>query len=183
MVFAAPRLDYDRHDRDQQRRIIGERFADLGWEVPRLLAGLRQANDFYFDPICRVDIPTWSRGRVALVGDAACGATIGGMGTGTAIVAAYAMAGELAAADGDHTVAFPRYQRLLAEFARRCQKGGDTTGKFLAPRTAWAAQLRNGLLNRPFLMSMMLKMADDRSNNIELPDYPKPTIGLPTSRD
>jgi 2-polyprenyl-6-methoxyphenol hydroxylase-like FAD-dependent oxidoreductase len=183
VVFAAPRIDYDRHDRDQQRRIIGERFADMGWEVPRLLAGLRRALDFYFDPICRVDIPTWSRGRVALVGDAACGATIGGMGTGTGIVAAYALAGELAAADGDHTVAFPRYQRLLADFARRCQKGGDTTGKFLAPRTAWAARLRNGLLNRPFLMSMMLKMADDRSNNIELPDYPQPTIGLPTSRD
>ncbi|HEY2674343.1 MAG TPA: FAD-dependent monooxygenase [Rugosimonospora sp.] len=182
VMFAAPKMDYDRHDPDQQRRVIGERFADLGWEVPRLLAGLRDAPDFYFDSICRVDISPWSRGRVALVGDAACGATIGGMGTGTAIVAAYALAGELAAADGDHTVAFPRYERLLADFARRCQQGGDTTGKFLAPRTTRAARLRNGLLNRPVLMAMMLKMAEDRSNNIELPDYLQPVIGLPTSR-
>jgi 2-polyprenyl-6-methoxyphenol hydroxylase-like FAD-dependent oxidoreductase len=103
------------------------------------------------------------------------------MGTGTAIVAAYVLAGELAAANGDHTVAFPRYERLLADFARRCQKGGDTTGKFLAPRTAVAARLRNGLLNRPFFMSMMLRMAEDRSNNVELPDYSQPA-GLPTSR-
>jgi 2-polyprenyl-6-methoxyphenol hydroxylase-like FAD-dependent oxidoreductase len=174
VVFAAPALDYDRHDPDQQRRIIVERFADLGWQVPRLLAALPDAADFYFDAICRVDVPTWSRGRIALVGDAACGATIGGMGTGTGIVAAYALAGELAAADGDHTVAFPRYHRLLADFARRCQKGGDTTGRFLAPRTAWAARLRNGLLNRSFFMSLMLKAADDRSNNIELPAYPVP---------
>jgi hypothetical protein len=43
--------------------------------------------------------------------------------------------------------------------------------------------LRNGLLNRPFLVAMTLKMAEDRSNNIELPNYPQPAIGLPTSRD
>ncbi|WP_320068551.1 FAD-dependent monooxygenase [Micromonospora sp. RTGN7] len=172
VVFAAPPLDYDRHEPDQQRGIIGERFADMGWEVPRLLAGLRDTPHFYFDSICRVDVPTWSRGRIALVGDAACGATLGAMGTGTAIVAAYALAGELAAADGDHTVAFPRYERLLADFARRCQKGGDTTGRFFAPRTAVAARWRNRLLNQPFLMAMMLRTAEDRSTNIELPSYP-----------
>ena len=53
--------------------------------------------DLYFDQICRVDISPWHRGRIALVGDAACGATIGGQGNGTAMVEAYALAGELAA--------------------------------------------------------------------------------------
>ncbi|MFI1191813.1 FAD-dependent monooxygenase [Micromonospora sp. NPDC020750] len=181
VAFAAPRIDYDRHDSDQQRGIVRERFAGLGWEVPRLLAALEEATDFYFDSICRVDISPWSSGRIAVIGDAACGATIGGMGTGTAVVAAYVLAGELAAAGGDHTVAFPRYERLLADFARRCQKGGDTTGRFFAPRTAAAARVRNGLLNRPLLMTMMLRTAEDRSNNIELPDYPEPAIGLPPS--
>ncbi|GAB3848376.1 Rossmann-fold NAD(P)-binding domain-containing protein [Dactylosporangium cerinum] len=107
VVFAAPRIDYDRHDQDQQRDIIRARFTGMGWEVPRLLAALDGATDLYFDAICRVDVPSWSRGRIALIGDAAAGATIGGMGTGTAVVAAYVLAGELAAAGGDHTVAFP----------------------------------------------------------------------------
>jgi 2-polyprenyl-6-methoxyphenol hydroxylase-like FAD-dependent oxidoreductase len=183
VMFAAPRLVYDRHDLDQQRRIIADRFAGLGWEVPRLLAGLADATDLYFDSICRVDLSSWSRGRISLLGDAACGATIGGMGAGTAIVAAYVLAGELAAANGDHTLAFPRYEALLADFARRCQKGGDTTGKFLAPRTAWAARARNGLLNRPMFMAMMLKMAQDRSTNIALPDYLQPAApDAPTTR-
>lgn len=172
IAFASPQLDYDRHDLDQQRRIINDVFARLGWEVPRLLGALRQAPDFYFDSICRVDVTPWSRGRVALVGDAACGATIGGMGTGTAIVAAYVLAGELAAAQGDHALAYSRYQALLRDYARRCQKGGDTTGRFLAPPSAMAIRLRNGLLNRRFFMNLMLKMADDRTNNINLPDYP-----------
>jgi 2-polyprenyl-6-methoxyphenol hydroxylase-like FAD-dependent oxidoreductase len=135
VAFASPRIDYDRHDLDQQRGVIREVFAGLGWQVPRLLAALDEAPDLYcyFDSISRVDVWPWSRGRIALVGDAASGATIGGMGTGTAIVAAYAQAGALAAAEGDHTVAYPRYERLLRDFARRAQKGGDTTGKFFAP--------------------------------------------------
>jgi 2-polyprenyl-6-methoxyphenol hydroxylase-like FAD-dependent oxidoreductase len=183
VAFASPRLDYDRHDLDQRRRIICDVYAGVGWEVPRLLDALREVPDFYFDSICRVDISPWSRGRIALVGDAACGATIGGMGTGTAIVAAYTLAGELAAAQGDHTVAYPRYENLLRDFARRCQKGGDTTGKFLAPRSAWGIRLRNGMLNRRFLMNMMLTMAKDRTNAIALPEYrPLPADPRTTSR-
>src|SRR3989440_1729839 len=157
VMFASPPLDYDRRDLGQQRDLIAHRFAGLGWEVPRLLAALREAPDFYFDAICRVDVTPWWRGRVALVGDAACGATIGGMGTGTGIVAAYALAGELAAAQGGHTVGYPRYEALISDFARRCQKGGDTTGRFLAPRRAWAARLRNGLLNRRPALNLLLR--------------------------
>jgi 2-polyprenyl-6-methoxyphenol hydroxylase-like FAD-dependent oxidoreductase len=171
VMFASPPLDYDRRDLDQQRDLIERRFAGLGWEVPRLLATLRDAPDFYFDAICRVDLTPWWRGRVALVGDAACGATIGGMGTGTAIVATYVLAGELAAARGAHTVGYPRYESLVGDFARRCQKGGDATGRFLAPRRAWAARLRNGLLNRRPVLDLMLRMAQDRTTDIALPDY------------
>nr|BFD80755.1 hypothetical protein StreXyl84_01560 [Streptomyces sp. Xyl84] len=93
-VFAAPELSYDRHDPEQQKRLISDAFSGLGREVPRLLLALHQAPDLYFDPISRVDVATWSTGRVCLVGDAACGATIGGMGTGSAVVAAYVLAGE-----------------------------------------------------------------------------------------
>jgi 2-polyprenyl-6-methoxyphenol hydroxylase-like FAD-dependent oxidoreductase len=53
-------------------------------------------------------VDTWSTRRVCLVGDAACGANIGGMGTGTAIVAAYVLAGELAQTRGEHRTAFTR---------------------------------------------------------------------------
>jgi 2-polyprenyl-6-methoxyphenol hydroxylase-like FAD-dependent oxidoreductase len=179
IAFASPPLDYDRHDLDQQRDIIRARFAGLGWEVPRLLDALGDAPELYFDAICRVDVTPWSRGRVALVGDAAAGATIGGMGTGTAIVAAYALAGELAAARGEHSVGYPRYESLIRDFARRCQKGGDTTGRFLAPRRAWAIRLRNGLLNQRPLLNLMLRMARDRTTGIALPDYRPASTALP----
>ncbi|WP_305786892.1 FAD-dependent monooxygenase [Symbioplanes lichenis] len=176
VAFSAPRpLTYDHRDVAAQQRLVRERFAGLGWEVPRMLAGLETAADFYFDAICRVDVPTWHRGRIALVGDAAWGATLGGMGNGTALVGAYVLAGELAAAGGDHAVALPRYQRRMARFARRAQKGGDTTGRFLAPRTARGIRLRNTLYNQPWMLRLTMSIADDRGARIDLPDYAAPS--------
>ena len=171
VAFASPRLEYDRHDVGQQRRILHAVFGGLGWQTPRLLAALDTAPELYFDQICKVRTPVWSKGRVALAGDAACGATIGGMGNGTAIVEAYALAGELAAAGGEHPVAFRRYEQRVADFARAAQKGGETTGKFLAPRTAFGLRARDWAMNRKLFMTMTYKIANDRSSGLDLPDY------------
>ncbi|MEV7028578.1 FAD-dependent oxidoreductase, partial [Kitasatospora sp. NPDC093558] len=100
----------------------------------------------------------------------ACGATIGGMGTGTAVVAAYVLAGELARARGDHRTAFARYERLLRGYAQGCQKGGDRTGPFLAPRTAGGLRVRNALLNRRWVLDRMLELGK-QVTSVELPDY------------
>lgn len=168
-VFAADQLIYDRHDQEQQKAIITEAFAGITWQVPRLLETLREADDLYFDSISRADVPNWSNGRIALVGDAACGATIGGMGTGTSIVAAYVLAGELTAADGDHAAAFARYERLLREYAQGCQKGGDRTGKFLAPG-GFGLRMRNWMLSRPRILNWMLEEGK-KVTGIDLPEY------------
>lgn len=171
-LFAAPELAYDRHDPEQQKRLLHDAFAGLGWEVPRLLDSLRQAPDLYFDSISRADVDTWSTGRVCLVGDAACGATIGGMGTGTAMVASYVLAGELARTPADHRAAFAGYESRLRKYAEGCQVGGDRTGKFLAPRTAAGARARNALLSRRVCLNAMLRLGERVSSTVALPDYP-----------
>ncbi|MGW7363306.1 FAD-dependent monooxygenase [Streptomyces sp. NPDC054841] len=178
-VFASDELTYDRHDQEQQKALIADAFAGLGWDVPRLLASLKDAPDLYFDSISRADVPTWSMGRIALVGDAACGATIGGMGSGTGIVAAYVLAGELARAggghngdhSGDHTTAFTRYESLMRGYAEGCQKGGDRTGPFLAPGSTTALRLRNWMLSRRFFLNWMLREGMKVTSVIDLPDY------------
>jgi len=170
-AFASPALRYDRHDLAEQKAILRSVFGAMGWLAPRLLEVLDTAPDVYFDQICRVNDPVWSSGRVALVGDAACGATIGGQGNGTAIVSAYVLAGELAAAHGDHRVAFERYERRIARFARGTQKGGDTTGRFLAPRTARGIRMRNWFNNQDWFIRLTFKIAADRSAAVALPDY------------
>jgi len=171
-VFASPPLDYDRRDLEQQKKLLADAFAGVGWEVPTLLEGLWDTEELYFDSISRVDLQPWSAGRVTLVGDAACGATLGGMGTGTAIVAAYVLAGELAAAGGDHRAAFARYEQAVRGYAQGTQKGGDRTGKFLAPHTRLGMQLRNRLLGNRLLLHLMLKAGQQVSGKITLKDYP-----------
>lgn len=170
VVFASPELSYDRHDLTAQKALIAEHFAGIGWHLPGMLESLRAAPELYFDSISRADVPVWSQGRIALVGDAACGATIGGMGTGTGVVAAYVLAGELARAAGDHRAGFTAYEGRLREYAQGCQKGGDRTGKFLAPGRI-GGRLRDVMLNRPALMTWMLNEGR-KVSTVELPDYP-----------
>ncbi|GAA1570552.1 FAD-dependent monooxygenase [Kribbella sancticallisti] len=170
-VFASPELTYDRRDPEQQKEILRQAYDGLGWKVPQLIDGLAASTELYFDSISRVDVDRWSAGRVALVGDAGYGATVGGMGTGTAIVAAYVLAGELATSGGDYAAAFASYERQLRKPVQVCQSGGNRTGKFLAPGTRFGIAARNRMLNSPFLLNQMLRMGEKISSDFAIRDY------------
>ncbi|QDQ95255.1 FAD-dependent oxidoreductase [Rhodococcus sp. WB9] len=169
-VFASDRIEYDRGDLTQQKRMLASAYADSGWRVPRLLAHLDDAPDFYLDSIARVETDTYTAGRVALVGDAAYGNTLGGFGTGLALVGAYVLAGELAAADGDHRVAFGRYNEQMHGYAKIARKG--SAGPFLAPKSATRIRLRNWTFKSKTLFGLMMKLTDSFATDIDLQDYP-----------
>ncbi|WP_370413335.1 FAD-dependent monooxygenase [Streptomyces fradiae] len=114
-VFASPaELPYDHRDPATQKRLLAEAFAGDDWEIPALLSDAAGAEDFYFDSIALIRMDRWSRGRVVLLGDAAhCASPASGQGTGLALTGAYVLAGELAAAGGDHERAFAAYERVM----------------------------------------------------------------------
>ncbi|BDT97681.1 MULTISPECIES: FAD-dependent monooxygenase [Nocardia] len=169
-MFAAPELDYARDDSPAQRRIVAETFAGVGWEVPRMLAELGEFDDFYLDSISQVTMPDgYTKGRVALVGDSGYGNTLGGFGTGLAVVGAYVIAGELASADGDHTVAFARYDAMMKRYSKIA--GNSNAGRFLAPKTARGIRMRNWFLESR-MFALMTKYGDSAANDIDLQDYP-----------
>jgi 2-polyprenyl-6-methoxyphenol hydroxylase-like FAD-dependent oxidoreductase len=168
-VFASPELDYDRGDTAAQQRLVAEKFAGLGGEVPSMLAELGQLDGFYLDAIAQVRMDgRYTSGRVALLGDAAYGNTLGGFGTGLAVVGAYVLAGELARAGGDHTVAFARYTETMAGYAKIA--GTVNAGRFMAPRTALGLRARNWFL-RSRAFGLMMKYTDSKANDIDLADY------------
>ncbi|MCX4748059.1 FAD-dependent monooxygenase [Kitasatospora sp. NBC_01287] len=171
LFLASPRLPIHHRDVQAQKRMLADAFAGTGWHARALLATLDGADDLYFDSISRADLPSWSKGRVALIGDAACGATLGGMGTGTAITAAYVLAGELATAEGDHITAFAAYEARLRGFAERCQQGGDRTGRFLAPKGRLGAALRNRMLSTRPMLDMMLRAGEKVTTLDGMPHY------------
>ncbi|BCK71143.1 FAD-dependent oxidoreductase [Streptomyces libani subsp. rufus] len=181
-VFASEdELPYDRRDIRSQKRVIARAYEGAGWRTPELLDTLWQAEDLYFDAISRVDVPHWSTGRIALLGDAAYGATLGGMGTGSAIVGAYVLAGELALAGADHRTAFARYEQKLRPYVTRCQEGGRGAGEFFAPTTQEAIDARNTALNTPSTVTAMLEQGHDVSAAITLEDYPSLVTGPASS--
>lgn len=132
-VFHAPELAYDRHDTAAQKQLVAAIYADAGWETPTLVKRMWEAGDLYFDTLSQIRMDRWSAGRVVLLGDAAWCAGPGGSGTGMAMMGANVLAGELAAAGGDHASAFAAYERILRPAVKIGQKQGKGSGGFLAP--------------------------------------------------
>jgi 2-polyprenyl-6-methoxyphenol hydroxylase-like FAD-dependent oxidoreductase len=170
VVFASRLLDYGWQDIEQHKRLIADAFGGLRWHVPYLLDSLHDAQDLYFDSISRVTVPRWSAGRVALLGDAAWGVTLGGMGVGTGIIGAYVLAGELAAARGDHRSALPAYEDRLRGYASRWQRGANP-GQFLAPPTATRLRMRNAMFKTPLIQRLLLSGTRSLATDVDLPDY------------
>jgi 2-polyprenyl-6-methoxyphenol hydroxylase-like FAD-dependent oxidoreductase len=173
--FASPPLAYDRRDLDRQKRLLAEAFAGVGWEVPRLLEAMWPATDFYFDRIAQVRMDRWSAGRVALVGDAAFGPSpLAGVGTSLALVGAYVLAGELAAADGGHDRAFAGYEASLRDYVARGQRLAKGNAAGLIPRSRSRIWVRNQLVRAlPYLpwRGAVAGGVDKAANAIALQDY------------
>ncbi len=173
--FGSPILDLDRRDVARQQAVLAEHFTGNGWQSDRLLREMRVAPDFYFDSVGQVHMDSWTRGRVALVGDAAyCPSSLSGMGSGLALVGAYVLAGELAAAHGDHRVAYAAYEREMRAYAEGCQKMGDGVAKLMVPGSRFLASVLNRYYKvMPYLpgRNMASKIARKTAENITLRDY------------
>ncbi|WP_248865621.1 FAD-dependent monooxygenase [Streptomyces halobius] len=192
MTFRAPRLTYDHRDAMQQLSLLGAAFMghDTGtpptgcWsEIPRMLEAAREAPDFYFDGLNLIEMDRWSSGRVVLLGDAAhCPSPASGQGTGMALVGAYVLAGELAAAGGDTARAFGRYEEEMRGYVTVNHR---LTEKFAKEMTAgsWPAIRFRHLMMRilpymPWKNLVAKKIAEGvqrAANAIALKVYPVPT--------
>lgn len=118
------RIDY--RDTEAQLAELERRMAGDGWVRPQLLEYMRTAPDFYFDEMSQIKMDRWSRGRVALVGDAGyCCSPLSGQGTSVALLGAYILAGELKAAAQDETIdyeaGFANYHREFSDYVKRNQ--------------------------------------------------------------
>ena len=68
--FSEKEISYDYRDVEQQRKIILEQFVGQRWRTDELLEEIQHSNKIYFDKFCQIKMPSWTKGRVALVGDA-----------------------------------------------------------------------------------------------------------------
>ncbi len=130
LAFRSDRpIAYDFRDKAAQRDLIHQHFDGLGWKVPAMLAHVDVEGDFYFDQANQIRMKSWSRGRVALVGDAGyCVSPVAGMGGSMALIGAAHLADALARHPGDHVAAFEAYETGLRPFVEEVQERAATIG-------------------------------------------------------
>ena len=127
-------LDFDHRDVARQKNQLRAAFAGTSTEVDTWLDELGRTPTFYFDAITQLEMATWSRGRVTLVGDAGyCpGPAVGGS-TSLAVYGAYVLACELTRAGGDHTEAFAAYERTMMPSVLGSRTLARTNAKTIVP--------------------------------------------------
>ncbi|SFJ30134.1 FAD-dependent monooxygenase [Amycolatopsis sacchari] len=163
--FPAGEFDVDHRDVEAQKRLLRERAADLGWLAPRLLEHLDDTPDFYLDQVAQVVLDRWSSGRVGLLGDAAFSSSpLSGQGTGLALVGAYVLAGELAAAGWDPEAGFAAYEARMRPFVEANQEIGRLNAR---SRDVPGPDTEPG----PAPEEWDMELIERALNGLELPDY------------
>jgi 2-polyprenyl-6-methoxyphenol hydroxylase-like FAD-dependent oxidoreductase len=170
------RVDQDpalRRDQAAQKALIRRALEGAGWHGATVLEAMEHADDFYFDELARVDMPTLAAGRVTLVGDAGyCGSPLTGMGTAMALVGAYVLAAEIVAAPHDLGGALARYEQTITPFiegSRQIPGGGIA---MMLPRTRIMTRLARVnvklMLSRP-LRPLAKRLFATSAGDVALP--------------
>ncbi|MBT8159523.1 MULTISPECIES: FAD-binding domain [Arthrobacter] len=160
-------------DRAAQEGLLRDKLSDKGWEVPSMLDLMAQAKNFYFDSVSQIRMPSWTTGRVALLGDAAaCPSFLAGQGSALAMVEAYTLAAELARSR-DHRVAFARYEERLAPLLHSKQDAAEGLGLAFAPKNRFQLFARNTVMRMMGLPKVAdIVMGRSFHDAVELPSFP-----------
>ena len=147
--LSSKEISYDYRNADQQKKMIAEQFAGQSWRTAALLEEVMHSENFYFDKFCQIKMPSWTKGRVALVGDAGyCASPAAGMGASLAVEGAVAVADALQKHNGNFEAAFQEYNQTLRPFIEKVQATAERNIKEnFIPRTEEAIRKRNTQAN------------------------------------
>jgi 2-polyprenyl-6-methoxyphenol hydroxylase-like FAD-dependent oxidoreductase len=163
---------------EAQKALLRDLYGRGGWECRKVLGELDATDELYFDSVSQIKMQNWSRGRVALVGDAAfCVSLLAGQGSALAMTAAYMLAGELSASQGRYQQAFASYEARLRSYIDAKQRGAERFAGAFAPRTRAGLHFRN-LVIEAFAIPGLARLAVGRdiAVRIELPEYQWPAL-------
>ena len=159
---------------DELVAALREVFDDVGWEVPRILDGLATSPDLYVDWSRQIISPTWHRGRVCMLGDAAwCVTSLGGGGTSLAILGAYVLAAQLTQ-HADHEQAFAAYEEWMRPLVEDAQDLPPGVPALAAPTTRAGVQLLKWgtkIAAQPAVKTLASKLTSGPEAQRDLPEF------------
>ncbi len=165
-MFRSQHTLTDIRDEQEQKQFLCDTYRDFGWETKNILALMQNSDDFYFDAVLQVKMKDWTKGRVALLGDAGYSPSpLSGQGNNLAFVGAYILAGELKKAHGNPEKAFPQYNAQLKTFVEANQAFGAWVSESFLPETEISQTLATDRSTK------ILTMIKTISNAITLPRY------------
>jgi 2-polyprenyl-6-methoxyphenol hydroxylase-like FAD-dependent oxidoreductase len=134
-------------------------YGDIGWLIPTALERAVALPSIYYDQVAQVELPRWSSGRIALVGDACQAVSVlAAQGASLAMAASYLLAQEILR-QPTFKIAFDRYEARLRPAIEQKQADGRRLARWTAPTTQWRIRLRNQVINSASLpgISWLLK--------------------------
>ncbi|MBN6057695.1 FAD-dependent monooxygenase [Nonomuraea sp. RK-328] len=115
--------------------------------LDRLLTAFEQAPDFLFDSVNQVRMPSWHRGRVVLVGDAAwCVTLYAGMGASSGIAGGELLGTMLQRHPGDLPAALRAWEARMRPFIQTEQDTALIMRRIFTPRDRKEQILRAAML-------------------------------------
>lgn len=160
---------------EEQKEFWSSKFRDVGWVTPRLIKGMQTSDYFYCQEVVQVRTDTWYKGRVVLVADAAhCPSPMTGMGTTSALVGAYVLAGEIIQNTDDLPKAFQNYDKVLRPFVDELQKFQTWVLPFILPSTQLGiSMLHNvvGLITSLRIPELVARFSSEERAGWKLPEY------------
>ncbi|MFY9919144.1 MAG: FAD-dependent monooxygenase [Mycobacterium sp.] len=174
-------LDYDHRDAARQQTQLRAAFSGMSAQVDGWLAEVEDTQAFYFDAITQLELTSWSRGRVTLVGDAGyCpGPAVGGS-TSLAVYGAYVLAGEIATTGGDYAAAFAGYETTMMPSVLGSRALARVNAKTLVPGSRWGVRALIGVARAVSVLPLGVTQTLARLNrkgirlydSMPLPAYP-----------
>lgn len=127
--FIYPSAHERRIPREQRLSRLRQEFAGMGWITQQLLDDVGDPNAIFMDTLLQIQMPSWHRGRVVLVGDACgCPTLISVQGASLAMGGAYVLAEALGTA-GNYEEAFCVYEQKMQPYVQTQQKNARRTAK------------------------------------------------------
>ena len=115
--FAIPEPAVARGDTGAQKQLVAGQCAHLKGDFPRFIDAMKVTDQFYYNELAQIRMPSWSKGRVVLAGDAAhCASPFSGQGTSLALVGAFVLVRELVRHWDHPAQAFAAYEHRMRPY-------------------------------------------------------------------
>jgi 2-polyprenyl-6-methoxyphenol hydroxylase-like FAD-dependent oxidoreductase len=137
VVFAFEHEEVGHLPHEERLPFVQENYRGAAFGAEKILREYPATDPFYFDSMTQIVMPSWSRGRVALLGDACgCLTLLAGQGSHMAMAGAWVIATELKRHDGDNREAFRAYERFMHPVIKKKQDEAIRAAKVFVPASS-----------------------------------------------